>query len=351
MIPATLASIGLVVASLLPHVPLRAPMHDPGPPPELEAAAWAIQDATTDVRLASWNANRRRAIASVTKVLTAMIVLDETRLDDVVRIPKVATNGWGSSVGLEPGEEWTVYELLVAMLVRSGNDAAVALAWHVGDHSVDAFVDEMNRRAAELGMSDSHFANPNGLDDPDHYSTANDLLTLTLASLDYDTLYDIAGLRMVKLPDDPTGKSRIVKNTNLLLGAYPGVIGLKTGDTPAADRVLLSVSDRGGRRVVAVVMGTDDHFRDTRELLDWGYSTYGLRDRWLRPFFSEQGGGTTVPVPELDLSEGEQRRLGMMPELDDGRWNLSSLSALPKGALISDWLRNALPNVPADGDS
>jgi D-alanyl-D-alanine carboxypeptidase (penicillin-binding protein 5/6) len=350
MIPVTLASIGLVAASLLPHVPLHAPMAEPGPPPELESVSWAIQDATSGVKLASWNADRRRAIASVTKVMTAMIVLDEARLDDVVRIPKLATKGWGSSVGLEAGEEWTVYELLVAMLVRSGNDAAAALAWYVGDHSVDAFVDEMNRRAAELGMDNTHFANPNGLDDADHYSTANDLLTLTLASLDYNTLYDIARLRMVQLPDDPTGKSRIVKNTNLLLGAYPGVIGVKTGDTPAAKRVLLSVSDRGGRRIVAVVMGTDDHFKDTRELLEWGYSTYGLRDRWLRPFFSEQGGGAVVDIPELELSEGEQRRLGMMSPLDDGRWNLSPLSELPKGALISDWLRDALPDVP-NGDS
>jgi serine-type D-Ala-D-Ala carboxypeptidase (penicillin-binding protein 5/6) len=350
MISATLASIGLVVASLLPTVPLHAPMNDPGPPPQVDSVAWAIYDATADVKLASWNANSRRAIASVTKVMTAMIVLDETRLDDVVTIPKLATKGWGSSAGLVAGEQWTVYELLVAMLVRSGNDAAMALAWHVGDHSVDAFVDEMNRRAAALGMTGTHFANPNGLDDADHYSTANDLLTMILASLDYDALYDIVGLRMVQLPDDPTGKSRIVKNTNLLLGAYPGVIGLKTGDTPLADRVLLSVSDRGGRKIAAVVLGTDDHFRDTRELLDWGYNTYGLRDRWLRPFFSEQGGGGST-VPELELSEGEQRRLGVMPALDDGRWHLSPLSALPKGAVLGDWLRDALPEVPEDGDS
>ena len=325
-------------------------MADPGAPPPLEAVAWAIHDETADVRLASWNANRRRAMASVTKVLTAMIVLDEARLDDVVTVPKLATKDWGSSAGLVAGEEWSVYELLVAMLVRSGNDAAMTLAWHVGDHSVEAFVDEMNLRAAAMGMDDTSFANPNGLDEPDHYSTANDLLTLALASLEYETLYDISRMRLVQLPDDPTGKSRHVKNTNLLLGAYPGVIGVKTGDTPLADRVLLSVAKRGDRQIVAVVMGAKDHFHDTRQMLEWGFTTYGLRDRWLRPFFSEQG-GAGVPIPDLQLSEGEERRLGVMPALDDGRWRLSSLSDLPKGALIGDWLKDTLPEVPSDGDS
>lgn len=350
MIPIALVSAGLVAASLLPPAPVPVPMSDPGPPPQLESFSWAIHDETADVRLASWNANRRRPMASVTKVLTAMVVLDEAPLDEIVTIPKLATKGWGSSAGLVAGEEWTVYELLVAMLVRSGNDAAVALAWHVGDRSVEAFVDQMNLRAAELGMADSRFVNPNGLDDPDHYSTANDLITLTLASLDYVTLQNISRFRVVQLPDDPTGKSRHVKNTNLLLGAYPGVVGLKTGDTPLADRVLLSVAERGDRRLVGVVMGTDDHFTDTREMLEWGFTTYGLRDRWLRPFFAEQG-GAGVPIPDFGLSEGEERRLGMMPALDDGRWQLSALGDLPKGALIGEWLRDTVPVVPSDPDS
>ncbi len=350
MIPVALASIGLVAASLVPPVHITVPINDPGGPPMIESVSWAVYDETADVRLASWNANRERAIASVTKVLTAMVVLDEADLDDVVRIPALATNGWGSSAGLEAGEEWTVYELLVAMMVRSGNDAATALAWHVGDHSVEAFVDQMNRRAAELGMADSHFVNANGLDEPDHYSTASDMLTLGLASLEYDVLYDIVGLRMVQLPDDPTGKSRFVKNTNLLLGDYPGIVGLKTGDTPAADRVLLSVAERGDRRLVGIVLGTEDHFRDTSEMLEWAFSTYGLRDRWLRPFFTEQGGGGAV-VADLDLSDGEQRRLSVMPALDDGRWNRSALKDLPKGAFLGDWLEGTVPAVPTDPDS
>ncbi len=350
MILTALVSLGLAVASLVPPAPLPVPMSESGAPPALESFSWAIHDESADVKLASWNADRRRPMASVTKVMTAMIVLDEMRLDDTVTIPDVATTGFGSSAGLVAGEEWRVYELLVAMLVRSGNDAAKTLALHVGDGSVDAFVDQMNQRATELGMTNTRFANPDGLDAPDHYSTANDLLKLTLASLDYQVLQDIARIRLVKLPDDPTGGNRLLKNTNLLLGAYPGVVGLKTGDTPLAERVLLSVAERGDRRLVGVVMGTEDHFSDTREMLEWGFSTYGLRDRWLRPFFAEQG-GAGVPVPDLGLSEGEMRRLSVMPALDDGRWKLSALADLPKAALIGDWLKDTVPGVDREPDS
>jgi D-alanyl-D-alanine carboxypeptidase len=316
----------------------------PPAPPKVSAYEWAVYDETTGVMLATWNVNERRPMASVTKVMTAMIVLDETELDDIVTVPAMATTSPGSSAGLVTGERWTVYDLLVAMLVRSGNDAALTLAWHVGDGSSDAFVVKMNARAVELEMSDTHFANPNGLDHADHFSTANDLVTMTVASLDYSEIQQMARIKTIKMPADPTGKARQVNNTNRLLGTYPGVVGLKTGDTPFANKVLLGVAERGPRRIVTVVMGSDDHFSDTRELLDWAYGTYGLRDRWLRPFFSEQGGGGTVSV-DLELTNSEQRRLGAMQRIDDGRWRMSAFTDLPKAALITEWLKAALPGV------
>jgi len=316
----------------------------PEAPPKLTAQSWAAYDETADVMLATWNLNERRPMASVTKVLTAMIVLDEADLDDVVTVPSFATSSRGSSAGLVAGEQWTVYDLLVAMLVRSGNDAALTLAWHVGNGDVDAFVTKMKARAAELGMADSSFANPNGLDNAEHYSTANDLVTLTVASLDYPVIQQIARIKTIKMPADPTGKTRQVNNTNRLLGTYPGVVGLKTGDTPLADKVLLGITELGGRRVVTVVMGSDNHFADSRELIDWSYTTYGLRDRWLRPFFSEQGGGGVVAA-DLELSDSEERRLGAMPRIDDGRWRMSALTDLPKATLITEWLKGALPII------
>lgn len=345
MISAVATSLVLaLLAPVGPHATAPIEPVAPEPPPKVSAQSWAVYDETADVMLATWNVDERRPMASVTKVLTAMIVLDEADLDDVVTVPSSATSSRGSSAGLVAGEQWTVYDLLVAMLVRSGNDAALTLAWHVGEGDVDAFVAKMNARAAELGMDDSHFANPNGLDNADHYTTANDLVTLTVASLDYPVIQQIARIKTITMPPDPTGKSRQVNNTNRLLGTFPGVVGLKTGDTPFAKKVLLGITERGQRRVVTVVMGSDDHFSDSRELIDWSYTTYGLHDRWLRPFFSEQGGGGVVAA-DLELSASEERRLGAMPRIDDGRWRMSALTDLPKAALITEWLKGALPSI------
>ncbi len=345
------ATAALVVALLAPlgsFTTMPTEPVVPPPPPTVSAFEWAVYDETAGVMLATWNVDERRPMASVTKVMTAMVVLDEADLDDIVTVPTMATSSRGSSAGLVAGEQWTVYDLLVAMLVRSGNDAAVTLAWHVGDGDIDAFVSKMNARAVELGMSDTHFANPNGLDHADHFSTANDLVTMTIASLDYPDIQQIARIKTIKMPEDPTGKTRQVNNTNRLLGTYPGVVGLKTGDTPYANKVLLGVTERGPRRIVTVVMGSDDHFSDSRELIDWAYGTYGLHDRWLRPFFSEQGGGAIV-TEDLELSASEERRLAAMQRIDDGRWRMSALTDLPKAALITEWLKAVLPSV-AGGD-
>ena len=350
MIAATLTSLALAAALAMPvGGPVPAYPQDDPVLPEVSAPEWIVYDATADVVLASWNANDRRSMASVTKVMTAIIVLENASLDDIVEVPAFATKARGSVAGLVAGDRMTVNDLLVAMLVRSGNDAALTLAAHVGGGSIDAFVAEMNAKARELGMNDTRFANPNGLDDEQHFSTANDLLTLIKASRDYPDIGRIASIKLVKTAADSTGQSKHLKNTNRLLGAYPGVIGLKTGDTPWADKVLLGVAERGPRTLMTVVMGSQDHFADTRELLEWGFATYGLRDRMLRPFYAEQGGGG-LPPTDLELSEGHERRLYAMPRLDNGRWAMSSLADLPRSREFGSWLKEALPGV-VEGDS
>jgi len=346
MIPTVLlASLALsVTLTGVAGSPAPVGKSDPQIPP-VTADSWIVYDVEADVVLARWNANVERSMASVTKVMTAIIALDNLNLDDVVTVPTSATSARGSSAGLVAGEEWTVNDLLVAMLVRSGNDAALTLANHVGG-SVDVFVDMMNDKAVELDMTSTSFANPNGLDHEDHYSTATDLLTLTKASLDYPDIGRIARIRYVEMLPDPDGRKREWRNTNALLGAYPSVVGLKTGDTPWAEKVLLGVTERPPRTILTVVMHSDDHFGDTRELVDWAYRTYTIRDRYLRAFFAEQGGGGS-PGMALDLSESHERRLGHMPALDDGRWKTSRLEDLPKAALIGEWLRGA--DSGADG--
>ena len=345
MIATILTSFALV-ASLLgtPHASAPVALTDVPEIPKITADRWITYDASSDVVLASWNANDQASMASVTKVMTAIVAMENADLGDVVTVPTFATGARGSTAGLVAGEKWSVGDLMIAMLVRSGNDAALTLAYHVGGDSITAFVDMMNAEAQELGMSNTHFANPNGLDAEDHYSSARDLLTLIIASQEYPDIQRIARTRQVSMPADPNGKSRQFRNTNKLLGAYPGVTGLKTGDTPWADKVLLATSDRAGRLIYSVVMHSDDHFTDTRELLDWSYSTYSIRDRWLRPLFSEDGGGATAGTG-IEFSESEERRLRALPSLDDGRWNTSSLEDLPKAASIGRWIREAIPDI------
>jgi D-alanyl-D-alanine carboxypeptidase len=250
----------------------------------------------------------------------------------------------GSLAGLVPGEQWTVGDLMIAMMVRSGNDAAYTLADYVGGGSVDAFVSEMNAKASEIGMADSSFENPAGLDAEGHYSTANDLLTLIIASQDYPDIQRFGRIKAVTMQPDPNGKERVFTNTNKLLGSFPGTMGLKTGDTPWADKVLLGVTNRADRRIYSVVMHSDDHFEDTREIVEWAYSTYTIRDRWLRPLYTEQGGGGQADAP-IALSESQERRLRALPALNDGRWKTSSLEDLPKAESIGRWIREAIPGV------
>lgn len=314
------------------------------PVPSVTAERWIVYDAGADVVLASWNANDRAPMASVTKVMTAIVVLDNVDLSTVVTVPSMAAGARGSNAGLIAGEQWSVGDLLIAMLVRSGNDAALTLAYHVGDNSTSNFVAMMNSEARRLGMTDTRFANPSGLDAEGQYSTASDLLTLIVASQEYRDIQRIGRTRIVALPIDSNRDSRTFTNSNLLLGAFPGVTGLKTGDTPLADKVLLATSERAGRVIYSVVMHSDDHFADTRELLEWSYATYSIRDRWLRPLYSEEGGGATATV-HGDLSESERRRLRALPALVDGKWNTSKLEDLPKAREIRRWIREAIPQV------
>lgn len=344
MFASSIVSVALSASLLgLPTHPAPVVASDAPPIPAIGADRWIVYDAAAEVVLASWNANDRAPMASVTKVMTAILVVESVDLNEVVTIPGFATGARGSTAGLVAGEQWTVGDLLIAMMVRSGNDAALALAWYVGGESVSAFVDMMNAKARSFGMDDTSFANPNGLDNENHFSTATDLLTLIIESQKYPDVQRIGRIKLVSMPSGPNGQSRTWSNTNQLLGAYPGVVGLKTGDTPWADKVLLGVAEQAGRPIYSVVMHSDDHFADTRELLDWAYSTYSIKDRWLRGFFTEEGGGGIASTP--GLTESHERRLREMPRLDNGQWSTSTAFDLPKAESIARWISEALPSA------
>jgi len=227
------------------------------------------------------------------------------------------------------------------MLVRSGNDAAVALAQHVGG-SVSGFADLMNAKAAEMGLQHSHFVNPHGLDADGHYTSAADLAVIARAVLDDPVLATMVRTRIVKFTASPTGAARIAENTNALLGRYPGVVGMKTGYTSEAGRVLVSALERGDRTLVAVVMGSEDHFADSRELLDWAYRSRSLQVRLLVPLLEEEGGGGTVPTGTR-LSPELRVQVATIRPLPSGLEAVTPPEETGGAIAIREWLRDILP--------
>ena len=246
--------------------------------PELRAQAAVLADLDTGQVLFNLEGNERRPIASLTKVMTALLVLEETSPAEVVTVseeaaaPRVAGI---SGLGLVSGERILVEELLYALLLQSANDAADALAEHV-DGEVPAFVERMNARAAELEMSRSRFASPNGLDEIGS-STARDLVRLTRAAFDLPGFADITATR-THVVESLDAEPRTVQNRNVLLWLYPGAIGVKTGFTSAAGFCVIAAAERDGVRLVAVVLGEPgEPFSDAAELLNYGFEAFDRR--------------------------------------------------------------------------
>jgi D-alanyl-D-alanine carboxypeptidase len=207
-------------------------------------------------------------MASITKLMTALLALERSDLGDRVVVSQDALVG-ESTMGLQAGEVVTVEDLLWGLLLNSGNDAAVALAEHVAG-SVPAFVAMMNTRAAELGLANTHFSNPHGMDAPDHYGSAYDLWRLAEKALAYPKFREIVATRSKTVAGHP------LWNRNELLGTYPGADGVKTGTTDLAGQSLVASATREGHRALAVILGSSDRYADARALLDFYFSVF----RW-----------------------------------------------------------------------
>lgn len=231
------------------------------------AASAILVDADSGRVLYEQNADAKMLIASTTKILTALVAIREGDLNQVVTVKREATLTEGSSMYLKEGEQLTLETLLYGLLLCSGNDAAVAIADAVGG-SQAGFVKLMNETARELGMEHSSFANPNGLDDEDHYSTARDMAKLACAAVNNETLMRIASTRTVTIG------GRTMTNHNKLLSYMDGCIGLKTGYTKAAGRTLVSCAERNGQRLVAVTLQDGNDWADHQALYEYGFATY-----------------------------------------------------------------------------
>ena len=230
---------------------------------QLSAAAAILMDADSGEVLYEKNAARRMRIASTTKIMTALVVLEHARLTDTITVTGDHMVE-GSSMYLKPGETVTVEELLYGLMLCSGNDAALALADCCG--GLETFVAAMNDKAAALGMTDTSFANPNGLDDEKHYSTARDMAVLAAYAAQDPTFRRICSTRTA------TVGGRTMTNHNKLLSQVEGCIGMKTGYTRAAGRTLVSCAEREGRRLVAVTLCDGNDWADHKALYEMGFA-------------------------------------------------------------------------------
>ena len=274
--------------------------------PNVDAPALLLYDVDADRILYTRAPDDARPMASLTKLMTSLLVLEANDLDAVVTI-KAGDLLDGATMGLAVGEQLTVENLLWGLLVPSGNDAAMALARHTAG-SVDAFVAQMNGRAAELGLTATHFENPHGFDADSHVSSPSDLLILTQANRAYPRFLEIVATAETTVAGHP------LRNTNQFLGLYPGANGVKTGTTPAAGQCLVASIERDGHTAITLVMGSGDRYEDVRNLYDHYQNNY----RWLN---------------------GDPRALSILNRLhdDDGQlWYLAA-SGEPPAALAPRW--------------
>lgn len=311
------------------------------------------------------NAHQKRAPASLTKVMTALVALEQGGLNAVVTVSDRAARAGGSSLWLEPGESLTLRDLVYGLLLRSGNDAAEAIAEHVAG-TVDDFVLLMNRRAAALGALDTHFRNPHGLPDLGHLTTAADLAVIARAAMLRPDFREIVATRQRVIPWEGRPWDRMLSNENRFLSLYPGADGVKTGWTREAGRCLIASASRDGWRLVAVLLDATQMWSDACELLDWGFGAFepavvfpagarvararvaGAAERWVALKVEER--------VEVAVLPGEVERLAAVPDvppavrspLAEGE-PVGSLRLLIDGATVSTFPLAAAEDVPRSG--
>ncbi|MGB9637237.1 MAG: D-alanyl-D-alanine carboxypeptidase family protein [Microgenomates group bacterium] len=239
--------------------------------PELTAKSVFIVDVDSAVVLYQKNADLRLLPASTTKMMTALVALDQYPLEKVLTVGQLVIDG--SKIGLLPGEQITVENLLYALLVDSANDAAEVLAQNYpGGES--AFVLAMNQKAADLKLENTHFSNPVGLDGKDHYSTAEDLGRLAAVVISQPILAKIVATTEIVISDTSGTIKHNLKNTNELVGKVEGVKGIKTGWTQNAGECLVTLVEKGGHRVIIVVLESKSRFAETQSLINWVFGNF-----------------------------------------------------------------------------
>lgn len=255
--------------------------------PKTNSRRYIVYDRISKSMIIGKNEDVKSAMASTTKIMTSIVILEKADLDEMVTVSAKAGGTGGSRLGLKKGDKASVKNLLYGLMLRSGNDAAVALAEHVGG-SVKEFAELMNEKAIELGLTNTHFVTPHGLDDANHYTTALELAKLTDYAMDNETFAKIVGTKSTTIYIN--NQSRQINNTNELLGVLNGVVGVKTGFTNNAGRCLVTETKRNNMDIITIVLGADtkkDRTKDSVNLIEYTFSKYkmyNLEERIIEEF-------------------------------------------------------------------
>lgn len=264
--------IMIIIASFLLHI--TGPVQHTYAQPGVSAQAAILVDIETGRILFEKNSDQPLRVASITKIMTAIVAIENGVLSDKVVTSKNAYRVEGSSIYLRLGEKLSLEDMLYGLMLRSGNDAAVAIAEHIGG-SLDGFIYLMNQKAEELGMTQSVFNNPHGLDDhEEHYSSARDMANLTAYAMKNETFATIVGTKRKTAPLEGEKWDRIWHNKNRMLTKYPYADGVKTGFTKRAKRTLVSSATKDGHSLVAVTLNASDDWNDHIHMLEYGFNEF-----------------------------------------------------------------------------
>ncbi|MCD4839773.1 MULTISPECIES: D-alanyl-D-alanine carboxypeptidase family protein [Neobacillus] len=263
--------LALMVTLLVANIPKRAEASV-----SVSAVSAILMEQVSGRVLFEKDAHTKRRIASITKIMTAILAIESGKMQQYVTVSENAVRTEGSSVYLKPGEKIKLEDLVYGLMLRSGNDAAVAIAEYVGG-SIDGFVYLMNQKAQEIGMHNTHFANPHGLDDhEDHYSTAYDMAILTRYAMQNKTYQKISGTKVHRAPNPDEEWDRVWKNKNRLLSKYKYATGGKTGFTKRAKRTLVSTAGKGDMSLIAVTLNASDDWNDHIAMYEYGFKNFDM---------------------------------------------------------------------------
>ncbi|HEY4551376.1 MAG TPA: D-alanyl-D-alanine carboxypeptidase family protein [Bacillus sp. (in: firmicutes)] len=267
-----LVVVTFITSAILLYIPINTKALGP-----VSASSAILMEQQSGRILYEKEAHEVRRIASITKIMTAILAIESGKLNDSVKVTENAVRAEGSSIYLKPGETIKLEDLVYGMMLRSGNDSAVAIAEHVGG-SLEGFVYLMNQKASEIGMDQTHFANPHGLDDhEDHYSTAYDMALLTRYAMSNDTYKLISGTKVHRAPNPTENWDRVWKNKNrLLTELYDYTTGGKTGYTKRAKRTLVTTATKGDLNLIAVTLNGPDDWNDHINMYENGFHNFEL---------------------------------------------------------------------------